>query len=143
MPTQPIGTSSRGYAAGLSEKPPEGGTPVAELAERIKALRDANTVEAAPERTVRKAARAESPVTARIRARLGEQPVAEAKDAGDVKATVVEVPVAEQKPVEKPEEPPAAPPAPVVIAMPEPVKPDYRQSVTRRRQGHEAQLRLF
>jgi hypothetical protein len=52
--------------------------PVAELAERIKALRAANTVEAAPERTgTRKAARAERPVTARIRARLGEQPAEE------------------------------------------------------------------
>ena len=53
---------------GLSENPPEGTTPVSELAERIKALREANTVEAAPDRTgTRKAVRAERPVTARIR----------------------------------------------------------------------------
>ena len=58
---------------GLSEHPPEGLTPVSELAERIKALREANTVEVAPERAVRKAARAERPVTARIRERIGEQ----------------------------------------------------------------------
>jgi hypothetical protein len=35
---------------GVSEKPPEGGTPVAELAERIRELRERNTVESAPER---------------------------------------------------------------------------------------------
>jgi hypothetical protein len=34
---------------GLSEHPPEGLPPVAELAEKIKPLREANTVEAAPE----------------------------------------------------------------------------------------------
>ena len=44
---------------------------MAELAEKIKALRAANTVEAAPERVVRKAVRAERPVTARIRERGG------------------------------------------------------------------------
>ena len=54
---------------GLSEKAPEGGTPTAELAEQIKALRASVTVEAAPERVVRKAVRAERPVTARIRER--------------------------------------------------------------------------
>src|SRR4051794_1898184 len=90
---------------GLSAHPPEGLPPVAELAEKIKALREANTVEAAPERTgTRKATRAERPVTARIRAKLSEQTVG-----------VPEEPV--PVPVEvKPE------PAPVVIAMPEPVK---------------------
>jgi hypothetical protein len=31
----------------------------------------------------------------------------------------------------------------VVIAMPEPIKADHRQSVTRRRQANEAQSRLF
>jgi hypothetical protein len=57
---------------GLSEHPPEGLPPVAELAEKIKALREANTVEAVPERTgARKAVRAERSVTARIRERMG------------------------------------------------------------------------
>ena len=60
---------------GLSEKPPEGGTPVAELADRIGKLRAENAVEAAPERIgTRKAARAERPVTARIRERMVEGP---------------------------------------------------------------------
>jgi hypothetical protein len=103
---------------GLSEKPPEGGESTAELAERIRALRAGNEVEAAPERVVWKAAKAEWPVTARIRERRGE--------AQEV----------------KPE--PAEPPA-VVIPMPEPVKPvaDYRQAVARRRQGDGRQMNLF
>jgi hypothetical protein len=57
---------------GLSEHAPDGGESVAELAEKIKALRESVTVEAAPERAVRKAARAERPVTARIRERRAE-----------------------------------------------------------------------
>jgi hypothetical protein len=58
---------------GLLDKPPEGGMPVGELAERIKALRAENAVEAAPERTgTRKRVAAEQPVTARIRARRAE-----------------------------------------------------------------------
>ena len=56
--------------AGLSEKAPDGGTPVAELAERIKSLKSANTIEAAPERTTAKRIAAEEPVTARIRRRI-------------------------------------------------------------------------
>jgi hypothetical protein len=121
---------------GLSEHPPEGSTPTPELAERIQALRAANTVEAAPERTgTRKAVRAERPVTARIRERLVEKPVVETP----TKTAEESVPsVIEEKP--KPEEPPAPPPA--VMALPEPIN-GYRQSVTRRRQGNEAQLRLF
>ena len=119
--------------AGLSEHPPEGSTPVAELAERIKALREANTVEAAPERTgTRKAVRAERPVTARIRAKLGEQPVAEAVE------EPAPVPV-EVRPEPVPE------PAPVVIAMPEPVRTanGHAKAVVKRRQGSGEQLRLF
>ena len=88
---------------GLSEKPPEGGTPVADLAERIGKLRAENAVEAAPERIgTRKAARAERPVTARIRERMVEGPMTEAAEAEMVEAKPA---VAE------------------VIPMPEPVKP--------------------
>jgi N12 class adenine-specific DNA methylase len=108
---------------GLSGNVPEGATPVTELAERIKTMRAANTVEAAPLRVgTRKAVAAEKPVTARIRANVVEKPLEEPA-------------VEETKP-----EPPAAP---VVLTMPEPVKPveSYRQRVTRK--GNEAQLRLF
>ena len=122
---------------GLSEKAPEGGTPTAELAEQIKALRASVTVEAAPERVTRKAARAERPVTARIRERRIEKP-----EVAPVKEALPE-------PVE---------PAAVVIPMPEPVKPvadddtagnaglpgaGYRQAVVKRRQGDGRQLSLF
>jgi hypothetical protein len=87
---------------GLSEHPPEGLPPVAELAERIKALREANTVEAAPERAgTRKAAGAERPVTARIRERMAEEPVKVAPEPATVEG--------KPEPVQKPEEPPALP----------------------------------
>jgi hypothetical protein len=70
---------------------------------------------------------AEEPVTARIRANSVEKSVEVAEE---LKAVEV-----------KPGGPPAWPHA-SGIAMPEPVKPDYRQSVTRCRRGKEAQLRL-
>ena len=57
--------------AGLSGAPPEQGADapptVAELAERIKTLKAAHTIEAAPQRTGKRRASAEEPVTARIR----------------------------------------------------------------------------
>lgn len=117
----------------LSEHPPEGLPPVSELAEKIKGLREANTVEATPERAVRKAVRAERPVTARIRERLTQE-VPQVKEPAEVH-TVLPAPV---------EEPPAAPPA-AVIAMPEPVKPviGYAKSVERLSEQKAAQLRLF
>jgi hypothetical protein len=110
----------------LSEHPPEGLTPVAELAERIKALLAANIVEATSERAgTRKAARAERPVTARRREWIFEQPVSEAP----AKAT--------------PE--PLEPPAPVVVALPEPVRPaqEFRQNVTRCRQDRAEPSKLL
>ncbi len=118
---------------GLSEKPPEGGTPVAELAERIGKLRTENAVEAAPERVgTRKTARAERPVTARIRERMrvtiGEP---DAEPVGETVREPLAVPVAEPVPA-------------VVIPMPEPVKPavDYRQRVAGRK-GDGRQMTLF
>jgi len=50
----------------------EGGPAASELADRIKALKAANTIEAAPQRTRHKKAAAEEPVTARIRRRHRE-----------------------------------------------------------------------
>ena len=65
--------------AALSSTTPEPAAkplpPAHELAERIKALKAAHTIEAAPQRlTARSAARAEEPVTARIRHRVKESP---------------------------------------------------------------------
>ena len=141
---------------GLSERAPAGriGTPTAELAEQIRKLMESVTVEATPERTVRKAVRAERPVTARIREKMVQ---AEPENAGQAELgrsneNRQEVQVIEKsagQPAEtvalesKPEEPPASPPA--VIAMPEPFKPvaGHAKAVAKRRQGNEAQLRLF
>lgn len=122
---------------GLSEKPPEGGESVPELAERIKALREENAVEAAPERTgARKKVAGETPVTVRIRARRGEVVISEvpspesSQSNGLIAEIAVEVPY---------------PPPETVIALPETVKPagGYRKQVAARRQGGEAQMRLF
>jgi hypothetical protein len=56
--------------AGLSgATAPEGESTVPQLAEQIKALRAAHTVEAAPERTSKRRTQAEEPITARIRRR--------------------------------------------------------------------------
>ncbi len=113
---------------GLSEKPPEGGDPVAVLAEKIKALRAGNAVEAAPVRAgSRKATRAETPVTTRIRKRAEEvvEPVAE---------IILPTPMA----------PEIKPP---VISIPEyqPIKlmNGYRENITERRNGSGQQGRLF
>jgi hypothetical protein len=58
--------------AGLSggAEPQDGQPTVPELAERIKSLRAAHTVEATPERTGKRKVAAEEPVTARIRRRV-------------------------------------------------------------------------
>jgi hypothetical protein len=64
--------------AGLSQATPEPGTPpVAELSERIKALKAAHTIDAAPERTASRRIAAEEPVTARIRRRTELAPAIE------------------------------------------------------------------
>ncbi len=68
--------------AGLSgAEAKDGEPPAAELAERIKQLRAANTIEAAPQRTGSRRTSAEEPVTARIR-RRAEAPPPEAATAG-------------------------------------------------------------
>ena len=124
---------------GLSEKAQEEqsteGPSVKELAERIKSLREENTVEVAPERAIRKAARAERPVTARIRAKLGERP------AEPVEEPVMAPIEATPEPVVLIEEPPVA----EVIPMPQPVVQvdGYRQRVARSRKASPEQLRLF
>jgi exonuclease VII large subunit len=58
-----------GLSAGAHESGNDKGPKVSELADRIKALKAANTIEAAPQRVQRKQAAAEEPITARIRRR--------------------------------------------------------------------------
>lgn len=63
--------------AGLSATPHEAGESgptVSELADRVKAIKAANTIEAAPQRVQRKHASAEEPITARIRRRQEATP---------------------------------------------------------------------
>jgi len=124
---------------GLSEKaqeePKPEGPSVAELAEQIKVLRESNSVEAAPERAVRKAARAERPVTARIRAKLGERPAEFVEEPAPARVETT------PQPVELIEKPPVA----EVIPMPQPVvqADGYRLRVARGRKATPEQLRLF
>ncbi len=61
----------------LSAALAEGAPTAAEAAGKIKALKAANAVEAALQRTGKRSASAEEPVTARIRRRAGEVPVDE------------------------------------------------------------------
>jgi hypothetical protein len=123
--------------AGLSQATPEPGTPpVAELAERIKSLKAAHTIDAAPERTATRRLSAEEPVTARIRRHREAAP--------------------DGLPPSAPE--PVAPPAPMppsesvtpasVHPFPEPAatirpQPEFRQRVARARQQDGRQLSLF
>jgi hypothetical protein len=58
-----------GLSAAAHEAGSEKGRKVSELADRIKALKAANTIEAVPQRVQRKQAAAEEPITARIRRR--------------------------------------------------------------------------
>ncbi len=67
--------------AGLSGATAGAGAPkrrrrVAELAERIKTLKAAHTIEATPQRTGKRRSSAEEPVTARIRRRIEANPAA-------------------------------------------------------------------
>ena len=55
--------------------------PVAELADRIKSLKSAHTIDAAPERTAPRRIAAEEPVTARIRRRTVAEPAIEPEPA--------------------------------------------------------------
>jgi hypothetical protein len=124
---------------GLSQATPEpGSAPVAELAERIKALKATQTIDAAPERTATRRIAAEEPVTARIRRRAPLAPVVE--------------PVAEAvtPPAATKSEEPIEPPSVMVKALPEAVatvppmaSPSYRQQVDRVRGYKDCQLSLF
>jgi hypothetical protein len=118
---------------GLSEHAPEGATPTVELVEQIRKLREAVTVEAAPERMVRKAVRAERPVTARIRERRGEVVAAQVVEEHSV------------IPVEAKHETLIAlsPPAEIPSHRSAELIVDHRRDVMRRGVGNEAQLRLF
>ena len=72
--TELTGLRDRLKAALTGAERTEGEPSAAEVAERIKALRARNTVEAAPERTAKRQVAGEEPVTARIRRRAEAEP---------------------------------------------------------------------
>jgi cell pole-organizing protein PopZ len=132
---------------GLSGAAPQEGEPtIAELAERIKALRAANAVEATPERTGQRKFPAEEPVTARIRRR---------NEAIGTTEPAVEPAAA---PPEKPSPPePTAPVAPAQITLlgipphdtgphgdsSRPPEKTYQNRIATGRRRKEYQLKLF
>jgi N12 class adenine-specific DNA methylase len=144
--------------AGLSQATPEPSTPpVAELAERIKSLKAAHTIDAAPERTATRRIAGEEPVTARIRRRAEaatavEPPVELTPDASPAEISPADASAGasakeEAAPAIRHEEP--APPMvihlypkaePAAHASPQ---PGYRQHVALTRRQSDRQLSLF
>ena len=117
--------------------------PVSELAERIKSLRSAHTIDAAPERTTPRRIAAEEPVTARIRRRAESMPAALPPADPEPMAPAAEIPPAVAATPARPEEP--APPVavhPFPPARPTP-QPAYRQQVARGRRQNDRQMSLF
>lgn len=134
--------------AGLSQAAPEPGIePVAEVAERIKVLIAAHTIDAAPTRTATRRIVAEEPVTARIRRRAQPkhfvtQPQADPEPASQSD----EIPPVKSTPPALTDGTPAPPVVPAAIEMPDaPARPQasYRQRVARGRRQPDRQLSLF
>jgi hypothetical protein len=132
--------------AGLSQATPEpGASPVSELAEQIKALKAAHTIDAAPERTAVRRIAAEEPVTARIRRRNellpADLPVAEpASTPMLTPPTIIATPSGGEEP------PAAALIDHLTKEMPaEPVEtqPAFREQVARSRRQDTRQLSFF
>ena len=80
-------TSSRpAFPATARSRANEEGPSVSELAEKIKALKAANTIEATPQRARQKHSSAEEPVTARIRRRTEADSASDPMTGSDVAA---------------------------------------------------------
>jgi hypothetical protein len=121
---------------GLSQTTPEPGTEtVAELAERIKALKAAHTIDAIPTRTATRRIAAEVPVTARILRRAEPEPPMPPQDIPPVEAAAPALPAV------TPSEPVATPVGEQPIAAR--TQPAYRQQVTSGRRQDGRQLSLF
>ena len=132
--------------AGLSQATPEPGTdpvPVAEIAERIKALKAGNAIEAAPERTSPRRIAAEEPVTARIRRRSEASTLIDPSPSET--ETVIEPPVEKPAPAHLEASAPAEQ-SHTVIDLPFPPTESahgHRQHVARTRRQDQRQLSLF
>ena len=131
--------------SGLSRATPEPGTPpVSELAERIKSLKAARTIDATPERTASRRVAAEVPVTARIRRHSEPKPIVEPV-AENVALTGRAVPDESTPPVQGNEPEPAVI-HPLPEAMPSPPiesRSAYRQRIARAGRQNDRQLGLF
>jgi N12 class adenine-specific DNA methylase len=133
--------------AGLSQATPEAGAPpVALLVERIKGLKAAHTIDAAPERSAARRIAGEEPVTARIRRRHAPAAAVEPPAEPEPAPEPADIHPAEAAAAVRDEEP--APQAtihpfiemPVAPARPQ---PGYRQHVARVRRQDSRQLSLF
>jgi N12 class adenine-specific DNA methylase/predicted RNA methylase len=122
---------------GLSQTNPLAGSEtVAELAERIKSLKAAHTIDAAPARTSTRRIVAEEPVTARIRRR--NEPKAEMQPPAESASQSAEIAsIAATAPAI-----PTVPPTDIEIPADVPQEPAYRQQIARGRQVGR-QLSLF
>ncbi len=131
---------------GLSQATPEPGTPpVSELAERIKSLKAAHTIDAAPQRTAPRRIAAEEPVTARIRRRSEAMPAVEPPVEPEATATPVEMPAAAVATPERRDEPTPTAVIHPFREMTPPARPQpaYRQQVARSRRQNDRQMSLF
>jgi hypothetical protein len=129
---------------GLSRTTPEPGVEtVAELAERIKSLKAAHTIDAAPARTSTRRIVAEEPVTARIRRRNG--PKAETQPTAEPVSPGAEIAPIEAIAPATPTEPPSQPVTPTDAEMPVDARqgPAYRRQIDRERRQVGRQLSLF
>ena len=135
--------------AGLSQATPEPGTEpvaVAELADRIEALKAAHTIDAAPERAAARRIAAEEPVTVRIRRRTAQAPPVEPPAETEPATTPVEIPAAEAAPSARRDEAGPAMIDPFPGAMKAAVSrthTDYRQRIVRDRRDKDRQANLF
>jgi hypothetical protein len=131
--------------AGLSQATPEPGTPtVPELAERIKSLKAAHTIDAVPERTAPRRIAAEEPVTARIRRRSQAMPAIEPQVQPEPAAMPVVVTPTNATPAVHRDEPTPAVIHPIwEITPPTGPQPGYRQHIARGRRHNDRQLSLF
>jgi N12 class adenine-specific DNA methylase/predicted RNA methylase len=120
---------------------------VAELADRIKSLKAAHTIDDAPERTAPRRIAAEEPVTARIRRRAESMPAIEPPSNPEPATMPVELPTTEAALAAHPEEPASLE---VIHPFPkaEPAVPArsatvYRERVGRTRRQNDRQFSLF
>ena len=125
--------------------------PASEIAEMIKSLKSTHSIEPAPQRVgTRSAARAEQPVTARIRRHTVALPEAEPVIEPDVLTPSAEPVPLPPKSEARPDEPAGAealvlpfPPATTSPVHPARPKPAYRERISRDNERRPRQLSLF